>query len=42
VRLTTAGYYTAAHEFHSDRSRFQRELRSLETIAVSEDDKEIR
>jgi len=40
VRLTTAGYYTAAHEFHSDRSRFQRELRNLDTIGIAEDDKE--
>jgi hypothetical protein len=40
VRLTTAGYYTAAHEFHSDRSRFQRELRDLDTIGIAEDEKE--
>jgi hypothetical protein len=40
VRLTTAGYYTAAHEFHSDRSRFQRELRDVDTLGIAEDEKE--
>jgi hypothetical protein len=40
VRLTTAGYYSAAHEFHSDRSRFQRELRDLDAIGIAEDEKE--
>jgi hypothetical protein len=40
VRLTTAGFYTAAHEFHSDRSRFQRELRDVDTLGIAEDEKE--
>ena len=40
VKLTTAGYYTAAHEFRFDRTRFQRQLRALDTIAINEDEKE--
>ena len=33
VRVTTSGFYTAAHEFSYDRTRLSREVRSLETIA---------
>jgi len=36
VRLTTAGFYTAAHEFHFDGSRRAREVRPLDAIAVSD------
>lgn len=32
VRVTTSGFYTSAHEFHFDRTRVTREVRSLETI----------
>jgi hypothetical protein len=32
VRLTTSGFYTAAHEFSFDRTRRAREVRPLETI----------
>jgi hypothetical protein len=34
VRLTTAGFYTAAHEFHYDGTRLPREVRGLDTIAI--------
>jgi hypothetical protein len=32
VRLTTSGFYTLAHQFRFDRTRLQREVRSLEAI----------
>jgi hypothetical protein len=32
VRITTAGFYTSAHQFRFDRTRVPREVRSLETI----------
>ena len=32
VRVTTSGFYPSAHEFHFDRTRVTREVRSLETI----------
>ena len=32
VRVTTAGFYTSAHQFRFDRTRVAREVRSLETI----------
>lgn len=32
VRVTTAGYYTSAHQFRFDRTRVARDVRSLETI----------
>lgn len=34
VRITTAGFYTGAHEFHYDGTRLSREVRGLETIAT--------
>jgi hypothetical protein len=39
VRVTTAGFYTSAHQFRYDRTRLQREIRSLDTItpAVGEE-----
>ena len=37
VTLTTAGFYTEAHEFHYDRTRVTREVRSLDTIELIED-----
>jgi hypothetical protein len=33
VRVTTAGFYTSAHQFRFDRTRAQREVRALDTIA---------
>jgi hypothetical protein len=41
VRVTTAGFYTSAHEFRFDRTRHQREVRALDTIALSDDEKEM-
>lgn len=41
VKLTTAGFYTSAHEFRFDRTRYERDVRSLDTIALSDDEKEI-
>ena len=35
VRLTTAGFYTAAHEFHFDGTRRPRDVRALDSIAVA-------
>jgi hypothetical protein len=35
VRVTTAGFYTNAHEFHFDGTRRTREVRALDAIAVS-------
>ena len=32
VRVTTAGFYTSAHQFRFDRTRVEREIRGLETI----------
>jgi hypothetical protein len=32
VRVTTAGYYTSAHQFRFDRTRATREVRALDTI----------
>lgn len=32
VRVTTAGFYAAAHEFHYDGTRLSREVRGLDTI----------
>jgi hypothetical protein len=37
VRLTTAGFYTEAHEFHYDGSRVARDVRSLDTIDLSQE-----
>ena len=34
VRVTTAGFYTAAYEFHYDGTRLSREVRGLDTIAA--------
>ncbi len=42
VRVTTSGFYTAAHEFSYDRTRLSREVRSLETIAPAGAGKEYR
>ena len=36
VRLTTAGFYTEAHEFHYDGTRLEREVRSLDTLDLVE------
>ena len=32
VRVTTAGFYTSAHQFRFDRTRLAREVRALDTI----------
>lgn len=32
VRVTTAGYYTSAHQFRSDRTRVERDVRALDVI----------
>jgi len=37
VRVTTAGFYTVAHEFHYDGTRISRKVRKLDTIEVSHD-----
>ena len=37
VRLTTAGFYTSAHEFHYDGTRLPRDVRQLNTIEVRND-----
>jgi hypothetical protein len=37
VRVTTAGFYSAAHEFHFDGTRQGREVRSLDTIPLGDD-----
>lgn len=34
VRLTTAGFYTSAHQFRFDRTRQQRPVRALDTITA--------
>jgi hypothetical protein len=36
VRLTTAGFYTAAHEFHFNGTREAREVRALDAISLSD------
>jgi hypothetical protein len=36
VRLTTAGFYTAAHEFRFDGTRQGREVRAINSIPVAE------
>jgi hypothetical protein len=35
ITLTTAGFYTSAHEFHMDRKRFRHDVGTLDRIAVS-------
>ena len=35
ITLTTAGFYTSAHEFHMDRKRFRHDVGALDRIAVS-------
>jgi hypothetical protein len=35
VKVTTAGFYTIAHEFHFNGTRQTREVRNLDTITVS-------
>jgi len=35
IRLTTAGFYTSAHQFRFDGSRQTREVRALDTIEAS-------
>jgi hypothetical protein len=35
ITLTTAGFYTSAHEFHMDRKRFRHEVGGLDRIAPS-------
>ena len=37
VRVTTAGFYTGAHEFHYDGTRQSREVRGLDTIETRRD-----
>jgi hypothetical protein len=32
IKLTTAGFYSTAHQFRFDRTRFEREVRALDTI----------
>jgi hypothetical protein len=36
VKLTTAGFYTSAHQFRSDRTRATREVRGLDAIAPAD------
>ena len=38
VRVTTAGFYTSAHQFRFDRTRVPREVRALETITPATDE----
>ena len=40
VRVTTSGFYTAAHEFRYDRTRLSRQVRALDTISPAGADKE--
>ncbi len=35
ITLTTAGFYTSAHEFHMDRKRFRHDVGGLDRIAKS-------
>jgi hypothetical protein len=37
VRVTTAGFYIGAHEFHYDGTRQSREVRGLDTIETRRD-----
>ncbi|MBT5032013.1 MAG: hypothetical protein HOM55_06930 [Proteobacteria bacterium] len=37
VRVTTSGFYTAAHEFHFDGTRVPREVRALDAITARRD-----
>jgi hypothetical protein len=37
IRLTTAGFYTAAHQFRFDGTRQSREVRALDTITTAAD-----
>jgi hypothetical protein len=37
IRLITAGFYSAAHEFHYDGSRQSREVRGLDAIARNDE-----
>jgi hypothetical protein len=41
IALTAAGFFTTAHEFHSDRTRRQHEVGGLDRIAIAPDQKEI-
>ena len=41
VRVTTAGFYTSAHQFRYDGTRQPRPVRALATILPAQDDKEI-
>jgi hypothetical protein len=36
VKVTTAGFYTSAHEFHYDGTREQHDVRALDRLAVKE------
>ncbi len=36
VRVTTAGFYTIAHQFRSDRTRAERQVRGLDVIPVEQ------
>ena len=36
VKLTTAGFYTSAHEFHYDRTRYVRQVQDLSAIATND------
>jgi len=36
VKLTTAGFYTSAHEFHFDRTRLTRQVQDLTAIRATE------
>lgn len=38
VRVTTAGFYTAAHQFGFDRTRVARDVRSLDTVTPARDE----
>lgn len=40
VKVTTAGFYTGAQEFRYDGTRQPREIRTLDTIALSDGEKE--
>jgi hypothetical protein len=38
VRVTTAGFYTSAHQFRFDRTRVARKVRALDTITPESDE----
>jgi hypothetical protein len=40
VKVTTAGFYTSAHQFRFDGTRYARTVRALDTIPVSDEEKE--